>query len=247
MGARLNYPLIGALSVFTFVILATANAMIVPLDPAAVCETKLCIIVRTFSEYQTLTGAGLAIIAAFVAARPAWLQLQKMKLQQDIAARSAIVSRLKGIEGRARYMEKEVDSLLREIMNHLYDFDDEGEFGNASTPVDPQWAHNMSSQCLSIASKLETHQKLMRDTHRIETARQNVILALKALDDCLDGISLYARTKYEPEISSSQREECRRCLRPTGFQLDGLKFHGRSSSIRLFGWPPAMASRVALR
>jgi len=39
----------------------------------------------------------------------------------------------------------------------------------------------------------------------------------------------------------------KRRLRPTWFQLDGLKFHGRSSSIRLFGWPPAMASRVALR
>lgn len=184
--------------------------MIVPLDPAAVCETKLCIVVRTFSEYQTLTGAGLAIVAAFVAARPAWLQLQKMKLQQDIAARSAIVSRLKGIEGRAGYMEKEVDSLLREIMNHLYDFDDDGEFGYASTPVDSQWAHNMSSQCFSIASKLKTHQRLMRDTHRIEAARRNVILALEALADCLDGISLYERAQGDPEISSSQLEEVKK-------------------------------------
>jgi transposase len=39
----------------------------------------------------------------------------------------------------------------------------------------------------------------------------------------------------------------KRWQRPTGFQLDGLKFHGRSSSIQLFGWPSAIASRVALR
>ena len=32
-----------------------------------------------------------------------------------------------------------------------------------------------------------------------------------------------------------------------GFQLDGgLKFQGMSSSMQLFGWPLAMASRVAL-
>lgn len=39
----------------------------------------------------------------------------------------------------------------------------------------------------------------------------------------------------------------KRRLRPTGVQLDGLKFHGRSSSIRCAGWPAAIASSVALR
>ena len=35
--------------------------------------------------------------------------------------------------------------------------------------------------------------------------------------------------------------------RAPSFQLDEFgKFHGRSSSTRLFGWPVAMASRVAL-
>jgi hypothetical protein len=34
---------------------------------------------------------------------------------------------------------------------------------------------------------------------------------------------------------------------PRAAQLDGLKFHGSSSSRRLFGWPLAMADRVALR
>ena len=39
----------------------------------------------------------------------------------------------------------------------------------------------------------------------------------------------------------------RRPLHPTGVQIDGLKFHGRRSSIRLAGWPDAIASTVALR
>lgn len=40
---------------------------------------------------------------------------------------------------------------------------------------------------------------------------------------------------------------CKRRLMPTSIQLEGLKFQGRRSSMRLWGWPPAMASRVALR
>lgn len=34
---------------------------------------------------------------------------------------------------------------------------------------------------------------------------------------------------------------------PRSAYLDGLKFHGSRSSMRLCGWPPAMAARVALR
>ncbi|WP_138470180.1 DDE-type integrase/transposase/recombinase [Poseidonocella sp. HB161398] len=41
--------------------------------------------------------------------------------------------------------------------------------------------------------------------------------------------------------------ESKRCSRLTGSQVDGLKFHGRSSSIRFFGCPAAIASSVALR
>ncbi len=39
----------------------------------------------------------------------------------------------------------------------------------------------------------------------------------------------------------------KRRLRATGFQLDGWKFQGSNSSIRFWGWPFAIASRVALR
>ncbi len=39
----------------------------------------------------------------------------------------------------------------------------------------------------------------------------------------------------------------KRCPRATLSQLDGLKFQGSRSSMRLWGWPSAIASRVALR
>ncbi len=39
----------------------------------------------------------------------------------------------------------------------------------------------------------------------------------------------------------------KRCSRLTGSQVDGLKLHGRSSSMRFCGCPAAIASSVAFR
>ena len=47
--------------------------------------------------------------------------------------------------------------------------------------------------------------------------------------------------KLEGQVQRKRR------LRVTGSQVDGLKFHGRSSSIRFCGCPAAIASNVAFR
>jgi hypothetical protein len=200
-----NYPLIGAISVFLFVLLTTANAMFVPLDSSTVCETMMCIIVRTFSEYQTLTGAGLAILAAYIAARPAWLQLQKMRLQQDIAARSAIVERLKGMEKRGREMKDEIEPLLQEIWRNIYDGFEEPEYDPGSVNV--HWAHDKMHQCNSIASLLESQQECMRDTHKIEKVRQKAIDVTQELTDCFNNISAYASNLGDPQMTQEIEEK----------------------------------------
>lgn len=50
-----------------------------------------------------------------------------------------------------------------------------------------------------------------------------------------------------PEKSPKIYLDGKRWLSGTQSQLDGVKFHGRRSSIWPCGWPAAMASRVALR
>jgi len=62
-----------------------------------------------------------------------------------------------------------------------------------------------------------------------------------------DPVNGTAKGSYWGLSTASDPNLSKRRLRPTCFQLDGFKFHGRSSSIRLFGWPPALASRVDLR
>jgi len=203
----LKLPVFGTICVMAFILLATANAMIVPQDPSASCETHACIFVRTFSEYQTLLGAGLAILAAYIAARPAWQQLQQMRLQQDITARSAIVERLKVMEKNGREMESEIDPLMQEIWRTIY-----SSFGYDEVEYEPEnvnvhWAHNKMHQCSSIAAKLEKQQNRMRDTHKIEEARQTVIEAMRGLENCFDDISAYARNSDEPLMTPEIEEK----------------------------------------
>lgn len=205
MSVRSIFLLIGAISTFSFISLVTANAVFVPVDPNAACQTKICVVVRTFSEYQTLTGAGLAIIAAYVAARPAWLQLRKMRLQQDIAARSAIVKRLKGMERRGQDMKNEIVPLISDIRMRIYDNFEECEYDPKSVNV--HWAHDKISQCESIISKLESQQNLLRDTHRIEEARRKVIDAARSLGNCFSNISYLASNSGDPEITPELEEE----------------------------------------
>lgn len=58
---------------------------------------------------------------------------------------------------------------------------------------------------------------------------------------------LLAREKGHPAGTREEGYDRKRWLQCTLFQLDGVKFHGRSSSILFFGCPAAMASSVALR
>jgi len=56
-------------------------------------------------------------------------------------------------------------------------------------------------------------------------------------------LNAYNGATYPIDMSDIRKRD----LDPTRDQLDGLKFQGRSSSIRACGWPAAMASSVALR
>lgn len=200
-------PLAGLVFLLGFILLASANAMFVPLNPNIPCATVSCVLVRTFSEYQTLFGAGLAVLAAFVAARPAWLQLQKMKLQQDITARDAILQRLKGIEARAKYQDDKIQSLIQEILRNIYLYPEDENYDPST--VDVHWAFDKMHECQGIALKLKSFQASMRDTHSIEEARQNVIHSLEQLRACFCAISAPAAHAGDPEVSSEDEERMR--------------------------------------
>ena len=69
-------------------------------------------------------------------------------------------------------------------------------------------------------------------------SRKTVILGLKWKPHSAGG---------HVDLATGMLYRSKRRLRPTGIQLDGLKSQGSSSSIRFWGWPFAIASRVALR
>jgi len=57
---------------------------------------------------------------------------------------------------------------------------------------------------------------------------------------------LWLTWRFIPPPVTERLPSCKRCLWPTVFQVDALKFQGSRSSMRLCGCPAAIASRVAL-
>jgi hypothetical protein len=187
------------------VFLFALNGMFVPAEPNAVCPNNLCRAYRVLSEFQTLLGAGLAIFAAWYAAKPVWRQIQKMNVQQDIMARQIIESRLKSIEANDRYLDTKLSAYLQDIWRNIYDWHVEpAEYDPQS--VDPHWAFDMEHHADDILSELGRHQPSRSDTVKIETAREQVVRTLAELSACFNSISAPARLAGDPEISEEHEE-----------------------------------------
>jgi anion-transporting ArsA/GET3 family ATPase len=193
----------------TFIFILSWHGMSVPKEPTEQCASHLCTAYRVFSEFQTLFAAGLAILAALIAARPVWRQLEKMNVQQDIMAHEFIARRLNSIESKYEYLNNTLSSYLRDVFTTIYrpPYDEVDYDPNA---IDVHWAHNMEFRALEIVGNIEIHQKLRDDTSKIEEARIIIIESLRELADCLNDVSAPARYAGDPDISIEQQEEIER-------------------------------------
>ena len=204
----MNAIFLGAAGLFLFLLLATFNALVVPASSNIACATNMCVLVRTFSEYQTVFGAGLAVFAAYVAAKPVWLQVNRMKMDQEIAARDMIARRIRGMEKRKSISKREMDELLDDIHRTIYPHPVEYEYDPDS--LDMQWVHNKMHHCGQVALSLEKMQINMLDTATVESRRQLLITALLNLEKCFDDICAYARLSGDYEVSDDDLEKIRR-------------------------------------
>ncbi|MDG4895815.1 hypothetical protein P9272_19790 [Mesorhizobium sp. WSM4976] len=182
------------------------NGLFVPADPTAICTNNMCRAYRVFGEFQTLIAAGIAILAAWLAAQPVWKQLTTMNIQQDIMASEVIKRRLKSIEENDCYLDTKVTAYLQDVWRYIYDWNyEQPEYDPQK--IDPQWAHNMEHLAIEILSELGRQQISRADTIKIEVARAQVIARLSDLSECLNSISAPARLAGDPEISAQQEEQ----------------------------------------
>lgn len=200
---RSALAVIGMFALGIFVILLAIDGLFLPAEQSAPCQNYLCRGYRVFAEFQALIGAMIAIVAAYFAARPVWLQLRKMNVQQDIMAREIIARRLDAIEARRMYLESKLTELLQEVWRTIYDWHvDPAEYHPEA--INPHWAFDRAHTAENIQRELENHQRLKADTILIEEARAVVISRLAEFSECLFAICAPAQYAGDPDLSAEQ-------------------------------------------
>jgi hypothetical protein len=165
------------------------------------CTIWMCDLYVALRDFQTLIGGGLALVAAWLAARPAWLQLKSINLQQEIAARQTIAHRLAGIEERIGRSTRNLTKFSQDITREIYD-------PYADDPYDPSsinahWAFDKGHDARQLLESLVADQALRQDTADIEQHRGKVMASLEALQACLYNVSA-KRYADDPERSEEE-------------------------------------------
>lgn len=76
-------------------------------------------------EWQTLIGSFIALVAAWIAVRPVWRQLNRMEIQTDAMVRDAAVARIRDAEWSLDHMGTPIRNFLDQATNDLEPYEDE--------------------------------------------------------------------------------------------------------------------------
>lgn len=169
------------------------------------CTNWPCDIYVVIRDFQTLIGGGLAILAAWIAAQPAWRQLASLNLQQEIAARQIIVERLNGIQSRLSLTAEALTSISQEMDRELLDPHSDEPYEPSS--VNAHWAFDQGMKARALSRQLASHQALRQDTSPIEMRRQDVISRLEELAACLNDVSAVAQYSGYPDLTPEQEDQ----------------------------------------
>lgn len=188
-----------------FLLMFWRSSLEVSSDEFGHCDGHMCQLYVFLRDFQPLIGSAVAISAAYIAALPVWKQLAHLRLQQDIMARDHVARRLKGMEARTRQLNDQVGKWLDDAMWAVYEQSHDDEL----TPrkVDAHWAHNAHFDVWSICEKLKAQQNLRQDTHEIEVARHNLILAVQIVAELLHSIAAPASLAGDPQVSDTDMEQ----------------------------------------
>lgn len=104
-------------------------------------------------EYQSLTAGLLALLAAYVAARPVWEQLHVLTKQAEFQSRDIINLKIKQLTSITDKIEKETNELgthLRQAQNIYHGYEDNPD------PLDPHDAHSLELGIRSLEGWIGT-------------------------------------------------------------------------------------------
>ena len=124
-------------------------------------------------DWQSLIAGLIALIAAYVAARPVWRQLM-------LSARDTLIGRVAAIESKQVTTRELMTNVINAFMSQLR------PYGKGQEPVPhPEWALAAQSTVGQVVTTLTANQESSLDGELIDNKRKAAISAWKALLGCL--------------------------------------------------------------
>lgn len=133
-------------------------------------------------KYQTLIAGLIAILAAYVTARPVWRQLEGMSVQTNTLFRDYVLEQLRRTDNRRNWYLKRLGGFSEDVSRRIYEMEEE-EGGT----IDINWAHGSQQTATSLLSELQKHGET-RDLSAIEKELSEVFATLNKFIDTLDSI-----------------------------------------------------------
>ncbi|MFN7168309.1 MAG: hypothetical protein ACK4NV_14765 [Pannonibacter sp.] len=165
------------------------------------CSSNLCQLAQGIFEFQTLIGAGLAILAAQIAAKPVWLQLRRIEQQIEISAISHLEARISALKSKKSEYDRVKTKLISYINKSVFiDNGFEVEFNAPNVHV----AHDIH---IELGGFRVAQVKIGRD-HMLADDSEEKLSSLKEetrlLDDALYDIFGYAANIGDPDVSDEE-------------------------------------------
>ncbi|WP_146197965.1 hypothetical protein [Caulobacter endophyticus] len=132
-------------------------------------------------RYQTLIGAVVALLAAYIAVRPVWRQLKYIKFQSSAMYRDFVDRRLSEINDRYQIVSEFVSNDLDNFEKKIYEVE-ELEIGK----YEIEWLFESEQNLYFIVVKMESYKCKRLDPLMIDIEIDKLIKSLRFLVDKLE-------------------------------------------------------------
>lgn len=133
-------------------------------------------------DYQTLIAGVIAILAAFITARPVWRQLRSMSIQTSTVYREFLAERVRSLMARRKWLADKLDPFVMEVGRRIY------EMRELEGRLNIHWIFERDQIAWSLINELEADRAERRDPATIAVTLDDVMLRLRELQDTLSDI-----------------------------------------------------------
>jgi hypothetical protein len=152
-------------------------------------------------DWQTLVTGLLALLAAYIAARPVWRQIRSLQIQSAVTERETLTIRIDAIESRRDTTRKRIVSITSEFLRKIYPYE------GAELDINIEWAVQAVHLVDEVVAAFAVLQETSLDGELIDTKRRAAIQQAKQLSVCLSEVHTpYSGILDDPELNLVQED-----------------------------------------